>query len=229
MGTIVASLLINKMQIVLQDALGVRWPSDEMLGWLNDGQREIVLLKPNAYVRAQNVQLVQGTRQALPTDGVQLIDVSRNMGLDGVTPGRAIRIVTREVLDAQMPDWHNATASAAVKHYTYSLLDPKNFRVFPPQPASNRGYVEIVYGALPANIVNSGAAITVDDIYQNVLIDYGLYRAFLKDAEHAADPARAATHQNAYIVSLTGKTKMEAGSSPNSTAPAKPNVAPTTL
>ena len=133
----------------------------------------------------------------------------------------------REILDAQVPNWHIATAAAEAKHYVYSLLDPKNFYVYPPQPAANQGYVEMVYGAAPADATLNGP-ITLDDIYQNVLVDYILYRAYSKDTEYAADQNRAATHQNAYIAALTGKAKVEVGANPNSMAPANPNVTPNT-
>lgn len=228
MGTIIARAVIEKAQIILQDTTGIRWPSDtELLGWLNDGQREVMVFKPNANVKNVAVKLVTGTKQSLPADGVQLIDVVRNMGADGNTPGRAIRIVMREILDAQVPNWHAATAAADAKHYMYTMLDPKTFYVYPPQPSSNQGYAEIVYGATPADATINGA-ITLDDIYQNVLVDYILYRAYSKDTEYAADQNRAASHQSAYIASLTGKAKVEAGVNPNATAPANPNVTPNT-
>jgi len=227
MSTITAQSVVDKVQVILQDTTGVRWPDSELLDWLNDGQREIVLYKPNAFIKNLAVRMAAGTKQSLPADGVQLIDVVRNMGTNGTTPGRAVRITMREVLDSQLPDWHSETPSSVVKHYVYSLLDPKNFYVYPPQPAAGQGYLEIVYGASPTDTTLAGP-ITLDDIYQNVLVDYILYRAYSKDTEYAADQNRAATHQNAYIAALTGKAKVEVGANPNSMAPANPNVTPNT-
>lgn len=100
-------------------------------------------------------------------------------------------------------------------------------RIPAPQPAAGQGYVELVYGASPTD-TTLGGTITLDDIYQNVLVDYILYRAYSKDTEYAADQNRAATHQNAYIAALTGKAKVEVGANPNSMAPANPNVTPNT-
>lgn len=227
MSTITAQSVVNKVQVILQDTTGVRWPDSELLDWLNDGQREIVLYKPNAFIKNLAVRMAGGTKQSLPADGVQLIDVVRNMGTNGTTPGRAVRITMREVLDSQLPDWHSETPNSVVKHYVYSLLDPKNFYVYPPQPAAGQGYIELVYGASPADTTLVGT-ITLDDIYQNVLVDYILYRAYSKDTEYAADQNRAAAHQNAYIAALTGKAKVEVGANPNSMAPANPNVTPNT-
>lgn len=227
MSTITAQSVVNKVQVILQDTTGVRWPDSELLDWLNDGQREIVLYKPNAFIKNLAVRMAGGTKQSLPADGVQLIDVVRNMGTNGTTPGRAVRITMREVLDSQLPDWHSETPNSVVKHYAYSMLDPKNFYVYPPQPAAGQGYIELVYGASPTDTTLVGT-ITLDDIYQNVLVDYILYRAYSKDTEYAADQNRAAAHQNAYIAALTGKAKVEVGANPNSMAPANPNVTPNT-
>lgn len=225
MATLTAQSVIDKAQIILQDTTGIRWPDAELLGWLNDGQREIVLYKPNAYVKNSAVALVPGTKQELPGDGVQLIEVVRNMGTNGTTPGKAIRITIREILDAQLPDWHFSEPSAVVKHYMYSLLDPKHFYVFPPQPNTSPGYVELIYGASPAE-ATLVSTITLDDIYQTVLVDYILYRAYSKDSEYSADSARANLHQAAYMAGLTGKAKVEMGVNPNTTAAANPNVTP---
>ena len=227
MATVTVNSVIAKAQTILQDTTGIRWPDAELLGWLNDGQREIVLYKPNAFVKNTPIKLVGGTKQTLPADGVQLVDVVRNMGLNGSTPGRAIRITMREILDSQVPNWHLATASSEVKHYMYTMLDPKTFYVYPPQPDTNQGYAELIYGAAPTE-ASLGGTITLDDIYQTILVDYILYRAYSKDTEYAADQNRAAAHQSAYIAALTGKAKVEAGVNPNMTAPANPNVTPNT-
>ena len=228
MGTVLASRVIERAQTILQDVTGVRWPADsELLGWLNDGQRETVLLKPNAYVKHAAHRLAAGAKQALPDDCAQMIDVVCNLVASGAMPGRAVRSVERSVLDAQVPNWYASSPAIEVKHYCYSPLDPKTFYVYPPQPAVNQGYVELVYGAAPADATLNGP-ITLDDIYQNVLVDYILYRAYSKDTEYAADQNRAATHQNAYIAALTGKAKVEVGANPNSMAPANPNVTPNT-
>lgn len=223
MGTVTGQEIINKAQIVLQDQSGIRWPdTGELLGWLNDGQREVMIYKPNANVVNGAVQLSAGTKQSLPANGIQLIDVPRNMGADGNTPGRAIRIVMREVLDAQAPDWHASTPAAVTRHYMYSPLDPKHFYVYP--PATGSSSVEIVYSAVPANLAQLENAISIDDIYANVLVDYVLYRAYSKDSENIANPARAATHQSAYLGALTGKTQSEVVVNPNTSAPASPNA-----
>ncbi len=226
MATITGSSIIDRAAILIQDTTGVRWPRPELLDWLNDGQREIVLLKPEASVINQSLALAIGkTKQSLPATGNMLIDVVRNMGADGNTPGAAIRLVSREVLDAQSPDWHSdANAFGKVLHYVFDPRDPRTFYVFPKAPAT-AWQVEIVYSAAPANTDDSGAVIGLDDVYANALLDYVLYRAYSKDATYAANGNLAVAHYTAFSNSLGVKTQNELQRNPNRTiGPSNPNV-----
>lgn len=209
MATTAASV-ISTTSTLLQDTTNVRWPTAELLNYLNDGQREIALYKPNASVTTTNKVLGAGSKQSLPSDGLVLIDVVRNMG-NGAQPGNAIRVVAREVLDAQVPDWHTATG-AAVKHYVYSSMDPKTFYVY---PAASGSAIEITYGQTPATVAAVGNNITVDDIWTPALVNYICYRAYSKDAEYAANAAAAQSYYQAFIAQMTGKTAGEQVTNPN--------------
>lgn len=217
MSTILASALIDKAAIILQDTTNITWPRAELLGWLNAGQQDIVLYKPNASVKNAVRKLDAGTRQTLPTDAIALLELVRNMGTTGGTPGRAIRVVSREVLDAQVPDWHSADPSSEVKHYVFNEADPKHYYVYPPNTGS--GYVEEVYCCTPATVAE-GQPIALDDIYANILLDYILYRGYSKDTDYAADIKLADVHFQAYTTALRGKVGAEQVASPNRRAPA---------
>lgn len=216
MGTITCQSLIDKAQIVLQDVSGERWDDNELLGWLNDGQRAIVLLKPTSYVVTAAVRLVAGTKQTLPADGVQLFDVVRNMGTNGTQPGRAVRLTDRDNLDTRVPNWHSMDPTDEVRHYMASATNPKTFYVYPPN--TGNGWVEEAYGAVPP-AVTLGGTISLDDIYATALIDYMLYRAFSKDTEFG-DPVRANSYLNSHLTAIAGKARVEGGANPNNTAPA---------
>ena len=224
MATILASALITNVSTVLQDVTNVRWPTAELLTWVNDGQREIALYKPNAFIINAAVQLVAGTKQTLPSTAVSLVDVVRNLGTSGSTPGRAIRTVSREILDAQTPYWHNAATAAEVIHFTYTPLDLKHFYVYPPQPASGQNQVELIYVASPTDATLS-SVISLDDVYVTALMDYTLYRAYSKDAEYAANTTLAAAYYQQFMAIVQGKVASENVSNPNQSLGAfNPNV-----
>jgi len=216
MATIITQTIIDRAETIIQDTTNVRWPAAELLNWLNDGQREIVLLKPEASVVNASVQLTAAkTKQTLPAAAITLLDVTRNMGSNGTTDGDAIRLVSREVLDAQSPDWHTHTNTGGkIQHYVFDPRDPKTFYVYPKAPAT-AWYVELVYSASPTEITNPATAISIDDIYANALLDYVLYRAYSKDAEYAGNAQRAVGHYQAFVGSITGKTQSDLARNPN--------------
>lgn len=212
MATTVTSILTN-VSSLLQDTTNVRWTLAQLTVWLNDGQREIAVLKPNAYIKNSTVQLAAGTKQVVPSDGIYLIDIPRYLGTDGSTPSYAIKSISREILDNQVPDWHATKyANARPKHFIYDELDPKRFYVYPPQPSSGFGYVDVIYGAIPPDAATN---ITLPDEYSPALVNYILYRAWTQDSEWANNQALAANYYDKFMTLLMGKAKGESDSSPN--------------
>jgi hypothetical protein len=223
MATVTVNSLIEKASRIIQDQSNIRWPQAEWLSDLNDAQREVVMYKPQASVKNVSVPLAAGqTKQVLPSDAIQLIDVVRNMGSNGTTPGSAIRITAREVLDAQVPEWHSAANMAAtIKHYCFDPRDPKTYYVYP-KAASTTWHVDVVYSAAPTDCA-LGGTIQIDDIYANALLNLMLYRAYSKDAEYAQNAQLAAAYYQAALASLGVKGQNEASQNPNNTI-GNPNV-----
>jgi hypothetical protein len=177
------------------------------MDWLNDAQREIVLLKPDSFTTSATQPLVAGTKQDIPLLGVSLVDITHNVNTSGGAVGNAIRPIQREILDAQRPDWHSTTATAAeVKFYIFDARNPKQFFVYPPNTSG--GFVNIVFASSPPT-VDINDTISLDDIYANAIADYILYRAYSKDAEYAANAQRAMTSYGSFAQSLGLKSQAE--------------------
>ena len=217
MGTILASTIITKAATQLQDADYERWELPELLGWVSEAERAICIALPKAFVKTAVMVLAVGTRQALPADGLVLMDMPRNMGTDGSTPGRAVRMARRDELDARAPNWHAARADAVVRHFIPIEADPKAFFVYPPNTGAGRA--ELIYGATPPELTAASQAIHLDDIYETPLLDYVLYRAFSKDTE-VADETKASRHFQAFAAAVGGKPRAEAVAKASQSAPA---------
>lgn len=129
---VAAITLIQLVAAELQDTDYVRWAKSRLLDYLNDGELATVLVKPEANAVVQSISLVAGTKQTLPAGGLRLLDVYRNMGADGATPGARARMSTRNAHEAVFPSWHSSTAAAAVKEVFYDELVPLRFWVHPP-------------------------------------------------------------------------------------------------
>ena len=212
--------VIDRVQTTLQDTTGVRWPVvGELVLWINDAQREIALLKPDASAKNTTITLAAGTKQDIPSDGNRLLRAVRNMSAaSGGTGKRSVRLVQREVLDAQTPDWHDPTVTGdaahtdIVKHYVYDEQNPRNFYVYP--GISGDAYLEIIYSANPST-VTQGDNLDIPDIYANAVMNYVLYMAYMKDADYAGNNQRAASHFQIFTTSITGKGQVDALTTPN--------------
>jgi hypothetical protein len=212
--------VIDRVQTTLQDTTGVRWPVvNELVLWINDAQREIALLKPDASAKNTTITLTTGTKQEIPSDGNRLLRAVRNMSAaSGGTGKRSVRLVQREVLDAQTPDWHDPTVTgdaahtAIVKHYVYDEQNPRNFYVYP--GISGDAYLEIIYSANPSTVAQ-GDNLDIPDIYANAVMNYVLYMAYMKDADYAGNNQRAASHFQIFTTSITGKGQVDALTTPN--------------
>lgn len=199
--------LLSRIEDILQDTTSVRWPEAELLRYINDAQREIVNYRPESSAKTANVQLVTGTKQTLPTEGLRLIKVTRNMSdaSGGATGKRAIRIVNVDILNTQEPDWNDPTVSgdaahgAVIKHYIFDEDDPKNYYVYPGVASGSSAYVEIVYSKVPTDLSSASSNLDIDDIYGNAVIDYVLFRAYQKDSEYAGNAQRSATHYQLFL------------------------------
>lgn len=152
-----------------------RWPEQELVNWLNDGQLAITKFLPAACSRIDAIKLKPGTRQSIetilaadcipgdgstpsgPIYGVQLLYPIRNMGANGATPGAAIpRTPTdRKVLDTQNPNWHTIPGTK-VHQITFDPTTPRHFYVQPAVPASPAQWMELAYIAQPPLIPNTG-------------------------------------------------------------------------
>jgi hypothetical protein len=216
--TIAAQSIIRRVVETMQDNTSVRWPVAELVRYLNDGQREVVLYRPDSMVTNATIALASGAKQALPSNGSKLIDVIRN------TSGtkRSVRMTVRNILDTQSPNWYNLTGVTEILHYMYDPRDPKVFYVYPPAAASGAS-VEVVYSAYPTDITEpaDGALysavagnISLPDIYGNVLADYILYRAYTKDSEYAGNAQRAQAHYGAFQAALTTEMAGTTGVAP---------------
>jgi hypothetical protein len=211
MALTVSDVLLRASDII-QDQTNVRWPQEELLRYLNDARREISIARPDLYATTSTVTLTGGgTRYALPSDGVRLIDVTRNMPSGAA--GKAIRVVEREILDAQKPDWHTETASAVVKHFMYDERNPRQYYVYPPATAGHQ--IEIVYGQTPTDISVLSTPLSQEDIYTGAIVDYICYRAFSKDSEYAGNAQRAQAHYQQFMNALGLGNKVNQITSPN--------------
>lgn len=215
-----------------------RWTQRELVTWLNEGQKAIAKYVPSSCSRVDAIKLSPGTKQAItkilaanikPGDGsaakdvyaIALTSLVRNMGGDGETPGRAIRVLDRETLDAFTPDWHTQTGDY-VEGFVFDPRTPQVFYVTPGiKPAGL--WVEAQLIANPEEVVLTGdyskdsadeTPISIDEQNTDDLVNYILSRAFAKDIE-PANIQMAAMYGQQFVTSINAQAAAITGVNPN--------------
>ena len=220
MATIRVIDVIDRAEEILQDTSNVRWSQQSLLNYLNDGQREIVLFRPDASTTNASFTLAAAAKQSLPSGGLRLLDVYKNLSPNS----SAISLIERKVLDDQVDNWYSTT-STEVEHYVYNPVDPKTFYVYP-HPSGGGHTIEIIYSSSPSNITISNfttdtTTISLDDVYANALLDYILYRAYQKDSEFAGALQKSGAFMQSFQNALGIKTQADAGSAPRPASPSE--------
>ena len=225
----IASDITSRARILLNDIDATRWVDTELIKWVNDAQKLVAMVRPDASVATYVMTCAAGTKQKIPNgsvagvgSGFRLLDVIRNVTtVTGSTTadqvvtlaGRSVRIVDREVLDTQDPYWHTAAGASEVKHFIYDNRSPTLFYVFP--PATTAAKLEIVYSVAPTDASVLADTLSISDIYQDVILNYVMYRAYSKDAEYASNAALATGYLSVVNQMLGIKTQKDVAYSPD--------------
>lgn len=194
------------VRIKKADASAANW-----LDWLNDAQRTVALVRPDASAVTENLTLVAGTKQTLPAGRTRMLAVTRNMGANGSTPGKVLRFAPREDQDAVNENWHSATQASPVRAVIYDdKKDPLSFWVTP--PAVNGWQIEATLAKAPTDIAIADvdtADISLADIYSEPLQHWMKYRAYGLNVQSQGNLQRAAGYFSAFFNLLGVKLRAE--------------------
>lgn len=219
-GTLLARDVLKSAQRILNDQSNLTWTMDEMVSWLNAAQRSVVLLRPDASSDIKQITLGEGALQTLPDGSIRLLDVRCNVG------GRACTYVEKSALDSYDPSWRTATPDSTVVHWLYDDRVPLRFEVYPPQPASGQGTIEISRSTCPTDctLVNVNgesvdSVIGIPDIFEEALVDYCVYRCYSKDAEYTVRGGKAEMTYQSFLQRLGFQLTTDRRFSPRTNAP----------
>lgn len=217
----------------------------DMVDAANDAASAIAKFVPGACSRVDAIKLRPGTLQTiaeiaaadckpgdgstptLPIIGNSVLDPICNMGTDGLTPGRVIRVVDSKTLDAQDPNWH-ATTGAAVKSIAFDPLTPRYFQVYPGVPVPTAVWIRLAYTAQPLKIPNTGTAgselyalagtstqtLTIADEFADDVVNYIVARMCMRPSEWS-DASKGSAFASMFTGALNAKVLAITGSNPN--------------
>ncbi len=194
--------LLDRLRNDLHDPTGMRYSLPILLQFISDAQRAVVLCRPDANAVVESVRLLEGsTRQTLPEGGVRFLGVIRNMGGDGETPGRAVRVASLESFNLVSANWHRAASADEIYDYAPDEVTPTVFWVSPaPGPDV---WVEIKYSAAPDDVSAEGN-LSILPVFSEPVREYALYRAYARNDASVDFQGRAALHLQRFF-SLLGQ------------------------
>ncbi|MGC3944600.1 MAG: hypothetical protein QM762_08785 [Chryseolinea sp.] len=216
---VLASSIINDVAADLFDPGNVRWTRPDLLGYLNDGMRELLLYRPDANTVLQSTALAAGSLQALPAIGGQktrLLDVKAN------TSGRSVKFAKAESLDDQRSNWRNDPQSTTIKAWIYDMRLPDYFEVWP--PAQLGASLLLVLSVPVDDLADEGDALPLDDMYKGPLMSYMKHRACLRDSEDAAMKDLADSFYALMGRQLLGKSSSEGAEKPELAATQRKDI-----
>lgn len=244
-STLLVKNVLWRVSVLLQDTVPQfqRWPEIELVNWLNDAQDAIAKYLPSECSLLGALKLQPGTLQTIDTvaavdfkpasgaapavaiNGNRFVAPFRNMGADGVTAGRAVRMVDRDILDGQDPDWHTRTG-ARIESVMFDETTPRAFWVTP--GVTGTVWMQIAFLAQPTRIPAgaapgaeiykvdgaSAATITISDVNLDEIVDCIVARANMKDATFS-DPNKGSLHTQRFLGSINARAMAATGVNPN--------------
>ena len=184
--------LLAVVSAELQDESRVRWPLEELAGFVDDGQMYCLTKAPHAACEERTLTLAEGSRQSVPADCLGVLEMFRNDG----GKRRAISQVRRTDMDAALPTWSDTRPKQAVVHFVQDARTPQQFEVWP--AALEGAQVQALLALRPRPVgADASGELTLRDEFIEALRHYVLYRAWSKDAEYASNAQLAVTHLQA--------------------------------
>jgi hypothetical protein len=205
--SVTGQYIVDAVLEMSRDASGALLTPAQGLNWVNDAQRCVALVRPDASSALTTFETGLDSLQTLAAGQIRLMGLTRNMGDDGATPGAAIRgPIPQEDMDSFLPGWHTATG-AAVKQYCYNLETPKSFYVYP--WVNSTWHVEGRFVVNPTALTDLADEIALDDIYSSAMIDWVAYRRYARDDETTPNWERAGRHFRNFFDVLGVKTRSD--------------------
>jgi len=193
--------LLDMVEVILQDADNDNWGLTELITWYNLSCRDCVIYAPEANPVIEPVKLAAAVKHSIPAGGLALINIIRNMGTDGLTPGEAIFPSTVKIVQSFDPSWNTATAAAVIQNFMPET--DRTFYSYP--PGDGTGYVEMEYSKVPTAVAYDAngdwesAMVGVTDKYVTAVLNSILARAFSKDTDFPGNLERSADHERQFM------------------------------
>lgn len=185
--------LIDRIARDLVDMRNVRWSRLELIDFMNDAIAAILLRRPDLSRTTTQVQ-TSTVQVDLPVDAYQILAVNH---INNV----AAQYVDINKLNQLYPSWRTTTGTPSC--WTRNELDETTLFLYP--APSEQVNVEVVYSRT-LKVAEETDAFPLSEIYEGVVADFVMYRAYNKDSQAPNDANKAQLHLQAFATALGDKT-----------------------
>ena len=188
--------MLKRASAVLQDPGHERWPVSELIGYLNEGMRELVLLRPEVHTRTITVQLSSGSTQRVRDPALAFVRAVRTTNAPGQ---RAARKIDPKMLNDMVHNWRGQAPVGEVRGFWHDDRDLRTFYVVPPQDGT--ALLEVVASVVPDPLESDDDQLQIPETFDTALFYYLMYRA-LDRREKGAGPRAVTWHRKFYLALL---------------------------
>lgn len=179
------------------DSVLYRKEDVELLGYVNEGMREVSVLRPDMFMTIGDLLCTAGEVEQTVTfsDAQVLVEV---IGIHG---GSDVTLFDMTAMSAFNPGWRTDTAGTA-RQWARKDNDPLRFYIYPKAPATAQT-LDVRYIKNPTVLALTDSITEIPSGYLPALVDYIIYRAESADDEHS-NSGRSAAHYQSFVSKLKG-------------------------
>jgi len=171
-----ADIISEVRKLVNDSRVPVRYTDVDLLGFVNQTLRRMVMYRPDLFIVVQDIPTVAGSSiQTVPAGGVRLVEIYNVKG------GNILTEVNKDSLDQTLPSWRSSPSGQPV-NYMRHVRSPNMFFLYPP-PES--GVVLVgEYVATPAMYGMDDVIAAPVAAYMPLIIDGTVFLTQSIDDEH---------------------------------------------
>jgi hypothetical protein len=179
------------------DTVAPRQTDPELLGYVNDGLREMVALQPMIFSTIGDMICdAESCEQAVTFD-----DAAALIEILCIHNGAALTPFDLMAMSAFNPGWRS-DASGPARQWTRFANDALRFYIYPKAPDTLQ-ILDVRYARVPTAYALTDTITDIPITLQPALIDYVVYRSELKDNEHVLSQRAAQLYQS-FVAKVKG-------------------------
>lgn len=181
--------IITRVQRSFGDESAVQVTEDDIIRWINDAQRAIVLNNPEVLPTIATVDITKGVHEyAFPADLLLLTSIRAKM--PDMQSYQFLPYLNIQEFDRIINGWDGSAFGESGRAFSYTIYNRSIF-LFPTPDKDSTDGLKILYSLRPTEITGTQDALSLAEEYHNAIVTYCMAQANTMDEDYEA----AAIHE----------------------------------